>query len=68
MRSVSGANGLARADELAELGNRLRDYVTAPKVLATLRAYRADWRAFSSRCDERGLDPLPAAPETVAAT
>src|SRR4029453_11855571 len=33
---------------------------------ATLRAYRADWADFTAWCADRGLSPLPAAPETVA--
>ena len=36
------------------------------KSAGTRRAYRADWRIFAAWCAERGLDPLPATPETVA--
>ena len=32
----------------------------------TQRAYRSDWRAFLAWCDDQGLVPLPASPETVA--
>ena len=34
---------------------------------ATLRNYRAAWGRFVQWCDREGLDPLPAAPESVAA-
>jgi integrase len=34
---------------------------------ATLRAYRADWRAFTAWCRDAGWPALPAAPATVAA-
>jgi integrase len=61
------ANAVARADELAELGERMRDYVTASKSPNTLRAYRSDWADFTGWCDTRGLESLPASPSTVAA-
>lgn len=32
----------------------------------TRRAYRSDWRIFAAWCSARGLEPLPATPETVA--
>jgi hypothetical protein len=68
MVSFSGVNGTtARADELAQLGERMRDFVVASKAPATLRAYASDWRAFTAWCDERGLQALPAEPATVAA-
>jgi integrase len=59
--------GIARADELAELGDRVRDFVAASKAPETLRAYRTDWTAFTGWCDQHGLDALPASPETIAA-
>ena len=34
---------------------------------ASVAAYRSDWRAFTCWCNTRGLQPLPAAPQTVAA-
>ena len=58
---------IARADELAELGDRIRAYVTASKAPNTLRAYRSDWVDFTGWCDARGLESLPASPGTVAA-
>jgi site-specific recombinase XerD len=61
------ASAVARADELAELGERMRDYVTASKSPNTLRAYRSDWADFTGWCDARDLAALPASPGTVAA-
>jgi site-specific recombinase XerD len=52
--------------DLAALAGQARDYGEAAKAPATLRAYRADWRQFTAWCSDRGLDPLPAAPATVA--
>jgi site-specific recombinase XerD len=40
--------------------------VVASKAPNT-RAYRTDWQAFTSWCDERALEALPAEPATVAA-
>jgi hypothetical protein len=57
---------LARADELAQLGERIRDYVTASKAPNTVRAYRSDWVHFTGWCDARGLESLLASPGTVA--
>jgi site-specific recombinase XerD len=52
--------------ELALLADDARSYIDSAKAAATVRGYRSDWRQFSSWCDERGLEALPAAPETVA--
>jgi integrase len=58
---VTGA-ALARV----ELVERARDYAASARAESTRRAYRSDWRAFSSWCQAQGLEALPAAPETVA--
>lgn len=42
-----------------------RGFAERAKAENTKRAYRADWRCFRSWCAERGLDALPATPETV---
>jgi site-specific recombinase XerD len=42
-------------------------YARAEKSAATLRAYGSDFAIFRAWCTERQLEPLPAAPETVAA-
>jgi site-specific recombinase XerD len=57
---------VAPSTELATLADAAREYGTASKAAATLRGYRSDWAGFTAWCRERGLDPLPAAPETVA--
>jgi hypothetical protein len=44
----------------------VNEFIVASKAPATLRAYRADWADFTAWCADRGLSPLPAAPETVA--
>jgi site-specific recombinase XerD len=44
-----------------------QDFARSEKAPATRRAYRSDFRAFSTWCQARGLPALPAAPETVAA-
>ena len=51
---------------LATLADTATGYAEAAKAPATLRGYRSDWRGFTTWCSERSLDPLPAAPETVA--
>ena len=43
-----------------------RRFAQAARSDATLRAYRSDWADFSAWCDERGLAPMPATPETVS--
>jgi len=43
------------------------DFAKASKSVATIRAYRSDARDFSAWCARRGLEPLPACVETVAA-
>lgn len=51
---------------LVELQEKARGYALNSKAANTLRAYRADWRKFTTWCEERQLAPLPAAVETVA--
>ena len=51
---------------LAILADTATGYAEASKSAATLRGYRSDLRGFTPWCFERGLDALPAAPETVA--
>ena len=53
---------LTDADQAA-----IHDYALAEKSIATRRAYRSDFAAFTAWCAGRALDPIPAAPETVAA-
>lgn len=51
---------------LQAVAARACDYALKAKAANTVRAYRADWRDFVAWCEERGLQPLPASPETVA--
>jgi hypothetical protein len=48
------------------LQERARAYAEAARAPATLRAYAADWRAFSAWCTAHRVDALPASPQTVA--
>ena len=41
-------------------------YIACPVAPSTRRAYASDVRIFTAWCRERGVSPLPAAPETVA--
>lgn len=50
----------------AEL-HRASDYARNSRAASTLEAYASDWRGFVSFCTQRGLDALPATPESVAA-
>jgi site-specific recombinase XerD len=43
------------------------EFARAEKSEATRRAYRADFDAFRAWCEDKGVSPLPAAVETVAA-
>ena len=42
-------------------------YAQGADAPETRRAYATDWRDFTAWCAKTGLDPLPAAPETIAA-
>lgn len=48
------------------LSEEAMGYVVASKAPNTVAGYRSDWRGFTAWCAARGLDPLPAAPSTVA--
>lgn len=52
--------------ELEQLVAGARQLIDAAKAPATLRGYRSDWRQFAAWCAQQRLEPLPAAPETVA--
>jgi integrase len=43
-----------------------RDFARESVSGATRRGYASDWRAFAGWCRARGLDSMPAAPDTVA--
>ena len=48
------------------LAERMADYVRAAKSDNTWSAYRSDLKHFAAWCATEGLDPLPAAPATIA--
>ena len=50
---------------LEAVAERARDYIREAKAANTRRAYASDWQAFAGWCAATGLEPLPAAPETV---
>jgi hypothetical protein len=43
------------------------DLAKAEKAVSTRKAYGTDFRLFRSWCELKGVSPLPASPETVAA-
>ncbi|NTU81984.1 MAG: site-specific integrase [Chloroflexales bacterium] len=53
------------AAALAQAAAQAHDYAEAAKAPNTRRAYQADWRAFTTWCDEHGRVSLPASPETL---
>ena len=52
---------------VADLIEKAKEYARASKAPATLKVYSTVWRIFTAWCDERGLNPLPATPEVIAA-
>ena len=63
--SAHGAQTLILAS-LDAVDEQPRPYVIEAMAANTRRAYRSDWRIFTTWCDMHGLAPLPAAPSTVA--
>lgn len=53
--------------ELAEASELARGYAAQARSEATLRAYQGDWRRFCAWCESRGVSPVPARAEHVAA-
>jgi site-specific recombinase XerD len=48
------------------LDEEAKRYMAVSKAQNTIRAYKSDWHAFSTWCDDRGVSSLPATPETLA--
>lgn len=46
---------------------RVDHFLARASADATLRAYRSDWRLFTTWCDTRGYASLPASPIVTAA-
>ena len=57
----------AAAAPLPALPSQVQEYVRASKAENTLRGYQSDWHHFCAWCESRGLGPLPAAADAVAA-
>lgn len=55
----------AITDELGELEEISRGLERQTHSANTRRAYDSAWRSFTGFCEEHGLEPLPAHPETV---
>ena len=51
----------------SSLPSAVRDYIRASKAESTLRGYTADWRDFCAWSEGKGLAPLPATAEAIAA-
>lgn len=59
----ASSSGALAATNLLE---RAADYAASAQADNTTRAYQADWRDFVAWCEVREIEPLPAAPETLA--
>ena len=51
--------------ELTEIYEEARTFAAESKSENTRKAYRADWKSFSSWCGEHNIIPMPAKPETI---
>ncbi len=58
----SGVTDLSQSDRA-----RVDHFLARASADATLRAYRSDWRLFTTWCDTRGYASLPASPIVTAA-
>lgn len=57
---VTGAS-----QSLQTIAEKAQGYAKSAVAKNTRRAYKSDWEHFSTWCTSRGLEPLPAAPETI---
>lgn len=55
-----------QAPALATLRDQAREFARNAKADSTRRAYRRDFQAFLSWCDQKGLEALPTLPRTLA--
>jgi len=60
----ASATSVATLEPIIEQAN---EYARHSRSKATQTAYKSDWRDFAGWCFHHGLDPLPAAPEVIAA-
>ena len=63
---VPGAPQTLAVTSLDAVDEQARQYIADAVAQNTRRAYRSDWRLFTSWCADRGLEPLPASASTVA--
>ena len=66
MRELVETRRAGRIATLAETTERARAYFDASQARNTRRAYASGLRHFQAWCEGRGLEALPAAPQTVA--
>jgi integrase len=70
MRDIVAIKGGAVAEIdpplTAEQKAELRDFLQGARANNTRRAYARAWRSFVAWCDQKGRQPMPAAPETIA--
>ena len=66
MSELTALKPVPAEGSLATLSRQAREFAAAAKADNTLRAYQADWKDFREWCEAHRLQPLPAAPETVA--
>lgn len=59
--------GVPATSDLPELFESMKDRAEEAERENTRRSYRRGWKHFSAFCEDRGLTPLPARPESVAA-
>jgi integrase len=50
---------------LEKLVETAKDYARGAKAAATLRAYGADWRHYTTWCARKSIEPLPPEPQIV---
>jgi site-specific recombinase XerD len=65
--TLSRENAGNMGADVIPLPSQVREFVRASKAENTIRGYQADWKHFCQWCECRGIRPLPATPETVAA-
>lgn len=57
---------IAPSRGLEQLIARANTFISNARAASTVRAYRSDWRDFTSWCQAHQLQFLPATPETIA--
>ena len=65
MQEISIHTGTNKLQRLSDIADRARSYAENARSDNTKKAYRSDWKHFTSWCGENNLDALPATIETV---